>query len=409
MQLRTVFIAAILLLAPASSAQDQRQTSTQLNEKGIALVKMGEFEEAIKLFRQARALMPADPILRRNLAAAHSQLGVKLVSEGKLDEAVKELRTATSLEPGVALYHLNLGIALNRQRKVEDAAQSLERAVQVDPKSAAAHFELGNLRYRQGELERAVRLLTRAAALDVGNAEYKKALERAVREHTAEKRYTVEESPHFKLSWDGSRDVSIGSRVLRVLEDAWERIGVELEIHPTEKTRVILYTETEFRKVTGVHGWVTGLYDGRIRIPVKDFGTAEREIKGTIYHEYTHVAVQSITRVCPSWLNEGLAQVYEGRESRSAASRVRKAHASDSLIALKDLTKSFTRFSDVEKARLAYAQSLSLVLFIIDQHGPDRVGRFLRYLGKGMAEQEAADEAFHKSLADIFAAWKEAI
>ncbi len=409
MLFRIVFIPAFLIFASVAFGQDHRTVSTELNEKAITQVKLGNLEKAIELFRQARALMPTDPTLRKNLAATHSQLGVKLVAEDKIKEAVRQLRIATSLDPGMALYHLNLGIALVRSLKDDEAQKSFERAVKADSKNAMAHFELGSLMYRRGQLEDAVRVLSRSAALDVGNANYRKALDRAKREHQAEKRYTKQESAHFILSWDGSRDVSIGSRVLRVLEDAWERVGVELEIQPKGKVRVILYTTTEFRKVTGVHGWVTGLYDGRIRIPVKDFATAEREIKGTIYHEYTHVAVQSITSKCPSWLNEGLAQVYEERERRSAAARVRKASRDNALIPLLNLRQTFTRFSDVEKARLAYAQSLSLVLFIMDRHGPDRIGRFLRDLGDGLPEHLAADRAFHRSLSDIFAAWKDSL
>jgi len=400
---------AILAFASGALGEDHRAASMELNDQAIALVNLGKFEEAIKVFREARGLMPADPTLRKNLAATHSQLGVKRVGEGKLPEAVKQLRMAVSLEPGTALYHLNLGIALVRSKKAGEAEQSFEKAIRTDPKNALGYYELGSLKYRAGELDLAVKHLTKAAALDRGNADYRDSLARAKREYKSEKRHTKEESAHFILSWDGARDASLGARVLRVLEDAWERTSVDLKINPKGKVRVILYTTTEFRKVTGVHGWVTGLYDGRIRIPVKDFSAAEREIRGTIYHEYTHVAVQSITSRCPAWLNEGLAQVYEERARNSARARVRKAAADETLISILNLRLPFTRFSDVETARLAYAQSLSLVLYIMDQHGPDRIGRFLRHLGDGMPEHKAATEAFHRSIGDIFEAWKESL
>lgn len=409
MRTRIVFLIAVLALTSGASGEDHRATSLELNEQAIALVKLGSYEEAIKLFREARMLMPADPTLRKNLAATHSQLGVKYVVEGKLTEAIAQLRMAVSLEPGTGLYHLNLGIALVRAKQADEAVQSFEKAIRVDPKSALAYYELGNLKYREGQLDDAVKHLTRAAGIDRGNTDYRDALARAKREHSAEKRFTKQESAHFILSWDGEQDASLGARVLRVLEDAFEKTGVDLEIYPKGKVRVVLYTTTEFRKVTGVHGWVTGLYDGRIRIPVKDFSEAEREIRGTIYHEYTHVAVQSITTRCPAWLNEGLAQVYEERPRTAAAARVRSAARSRKLIPILNLRLPFTRFSDVETARLAYAQSLCLVLYIMDQHGPDRIGRFLRHLGEGMPEHEAAEDAFHRSIGDIFEAWKESL
>jgi hypothetical protein len=142
---------------------------------------------------------------------------------------------------------------------------------------------------------------------------------------------------------------------------------------------------------------------------VKDFAAAEQEIKSTIYHEYTHVAVQSITTRCPAWLNEGLAQVYEERALPPAEARVRQAAADGKLIPILNLRLPFTRFPDVETARLAYAQSLCLVLYAMDQYGPDRIGRFLRLLGEGMPEHEAAGNAFHRSIGEIYDAWADSL
>jgi Flp pilus assembly protein TadD len=407
-RLLPILLLVFVLSAPVL-AEEPGVAAGRLNEEGISLVRLGQFEKAIEVFKRARALVPSDATLRKNLAAAHSHLGVKRVAEGKLVEAVKELRAATTLEPTQALYHINLGIALVRSGKDEEALRSFQKAVQADSTSPAAHYELGNAYYRAGNLARAVTSLTRAATLDRTNKDYIAARDRATREYAAEKSHTHEESAHFELSWDGSRDIAVGARILRILEDAWERVGVDLNIYPKKRIRVILYGEKEFRQVTGMHGWVTGLYDGRIRIPVKDFSTAERQILPTLYHEYTHVAVGRITKNCPTWLNEGLAQVYEKRDRREADSRVARAAAAGSLIPLLNLRASFTRISDVEKARLAYAQSLSLTLFIMDEHGPERIGRFLRDLGEGKSEQEAADRAFHRSVDDIYESWKDGL
>ena len=62
-----------------------------------------------------------------------------------------------------------------------------------------------------------------------------------------------------------------------------------------------------------------------------------------------------------------------------------------------------------EVARLAYAQSHLLTLFLIDEHGPDRIGRFLRALAEGKTQAEAAEDAFHRSLDQIFTAWESGV
>ena len=62
--------------------------------------------------------------------------------------------------------------------------------------------------------------------------------------------------------------------------------------------------------MTGAEEWVGGLYDGAIRVPVRNFTASEGEIRKKLFHEYTHVAVRSVTNRCPTWLNEGLGSLY---------------------------------------------------------------------------------------------------
>ena len=87
----------------------------------------------------------------------------------------------------------------------------------------------------------------------------------------------------------------------------WRKRSVKTQVRTFLKAlqdHDVVTAETEFRKVTGVHGWVTGLYDGRIRIPVKDFGTAEREIRGT-----TQLALSG-TKILGHWKDKDTGNIY---------------------------------------------------------------------------------------------------
>jgi len=402
-------LACLVLLTASPTFADGREEAGKLNEEGIRLIAAGKPGEAIDAFKRARSLLPTDLTLRKNLATARSRYAAVLLKAGEIGEAVKELRYAAALEPGVALHHANLGAALVRMEDEVAGRKALEKALVVDPQCVPARAELGSLLYRRGELRKAIREWEKALVLDPTRKDLVPRLARAKRELAVEGGYVEEEREHFIVAWDGEKDATIGNDILLTLEDAYKTIGADLGVYPRKKVRVVLYTEKEFRAVTGAHAWVGGLYDGSIRIPVKNFRTAQSEIRGTLYHEYTHVAVGSLTNACPAWLNEGLAQVYEKKDKRPSLGRTATAKKRGAMLSLSQLGKSFTRFKDPETARLAYAQSHLLTLFLIDEHGPDRIGRFLRALADGKTAAAASEDAFHRSLAQIFAAWEAGI
>ena len=171
----------------------------------------------------------------------------------------------------------------------------------------------------------------------------------------------------------------------------------------------MLYGEREFREVTGAEAWVGALYDGRIRIPVKNFDAAERRIRAAATHEYAHVAVRSLTDRCPAWLDEGLAQHFEGRDVRSSRAAVRTAVGVGPLPALADLREPFTRFADAGVARLAYAVSHAFTESLLADFGADRVTRFLTLLGSGVDEEAAMEEAFHTGLDRLWETFREGV
>ncbi|MEN8150882.1 MAG: tetratricopeptide repeat protein, partial [Planctomycetota bacterium] len=381
----------------------------QLNEEGIRLVSRGEYEKAIKTFTKARRLQPADVTLKQNLATARSRHAGALLGAGKDAEAIQQFRLAVALVPTEAVHHANLGIALVRFGKVAEGKKSLEAAVRADAACVAAHAELGSLHYREGDLFRAKDHLGKAAKAKPKSADLKKAYERVAREYEVEKKFKSVESDHFRISWDGAQDATVGDRLKIHLEDAYSEVAADLGIRPERKTRVILYTRQNFKAVTGAHDWVGGLFDGRIRIPVQNFHKAEREIRSTIRHEYVHVAVDSVTKKCPAWLNEGLAQHYEGRSVSTWLGTLSKAKRADILFSLKELTPNFTAFKDANRARLAYAQSLSIVSFLMDEHGPKAIGTFLTALGEGKKPEEACRAAFTMSQAELYEDWAETL
>jgi hypothetical protein len=101
--------------------------------------------------------------------------------------------------------------------------------------------------------------------------------------------------------------------------------------------------------------------------------------KNTIIHELTHVVVGHYAFSCigtvPTWLNEGLAMYSEGELDSTMKSMLDQAIRGNSLLSLRSLSGSFSELPD--KANLSYAQSQSVVKFLIDSHGQEKISQLL--------------------------------
>jgi hypothetical protein len=157
---------------------------------------------------------------------------------------------------------------------------------------------------------------------------------------------------------------------------------------------VILYGERDFAVATGAPSWVGGLYDGKIRIPVRGVTGRERELKRILFHEYTHALVYSVTPVCPRWVQEGLAE-------SCAGSRLLKI---GQIIPLERLENASSWWNG-ESAPLAYRESHAAVAALIDRFGLDRLKEFLRALGRDEPLPEAFQRAFYMPYSRFLAQW----
>jgi hypothetical protein len=305
--------------------------------------------------------------------------------------------------------HLGLGLASFHLHQDVDAERELNRALELDPKSVMALQWLGELYYRRDDLESAVASWERALALDPSAEALKSRLERVKKEHRTEKDFNREYTSHFQIKYEGREQIETGRIVRGILEDAYSEIGRGLNYYPYGEIQVILYSGQQFREVTDAPGWSSGLYDGKIRLPI---GGVEKETPGLrrlLFHEYTHAVVRSITPRCPTWLNEGLAQYFEGRQSESMqTAMLRKLAQEGKLPALSALEGSFSNLNS-SQAALAYLVSLSAVQYLVDNYGMYRVKTVLDELASGAGTATAMSNGILLPYEEFERGWKRSL
>jgi len=143
-------------------------------------------------------------------------------------------------------------------------------------------------------------------------------------------------------------------------------------------------------------------------------GISQRDLEWgrvTIAHELTHVLVGHLTFSClgdvPTWLNEGLAVFSEGGLDPASESQLNDAISSDQLLSVRSLSGGFSEVPD--RAYLSYSQSYSIVKFLIETYGQDKMNSLLIALRDGTTIDDALLEIYGFNVEGLEDAWRDAI
>mgnify|MGYP001227893002 CR=1 FL=1 len=387
---------------PSSEA---RARALALNEEAVALFQQGQEELALDRLRQALRLAPDVPTLRHNAARCLITRGDRLARERRFEEAARDYHEAASIDPQDPLPALREAQALQEALRDRDVVALLMDAVRRWPEQARAHELLARSLYRLGENRRAIEAWEEALRLDPAQEGVRAALERVRREEAVEKDLLTDlGAPHFTIKYDGGSDVALGRLVGSILEQAYLGVGQLLGRYPTSEVAVVIYPGRSFQETTGAHAWVAALYDGKIRVPAAGLQEAPRpEVQRVLVHEYAHALLRAVGGPqVPVWLQEGFAQVAEGRSSADA----RRLLRADAAPTLAQLEGSFASEADPARVRVLYAGACDLVQWLLGQGGGPRLADALDALARGQSTDAALRAAYGRSAQELHAEWQ---
>jgi tetratricopeptide (TPR) repeat protein len=367
-----------------------------LSKTAIELLKNGDPEKALEILREGVSRYPYENVLRKNLEETFLAAGHRLMEMNRYEEAAERFAGAAEQFPDDPRPHFFRGVALYLARNLDLARYELERARSLGSAGSGVLFYLGSVSYDSGEIAAAIDLWQQALAAESGNERIAASLAKARRELASEEKMAKGQSSRFVLSYDSSVRPDVADRVLDALETAYNRVGADFSHFPSSPVQVILYTESDYRSVTGSPHWSGGLFDGKIRLPVRGLQELSGAIRAVLCHEYTHVVVNDIARGnAPVWLNEGLAEMQGRKEFDPPLRELEKGARDGKLLSFSNLERSFP--SDGEEVTLAYQQSYSMVRYMVSTYGAHHVKDILVRLGRG----EGVADSFAGALSDL--------
>lgn len=351
---------------------------------------------AVLATHAVRAQTPAAEAVR--LAEA----GSKAVDDRRFADALASFTAAAKLAPQNASLALGVGFSAYMLGQNAEAEQHLQRALDLEPKLKDASLILGELQYRSGRIPAAVATYEAALKHAPNDATLEQKATQWAAEARAESRFAETRGIHFRVLFEGPVDQALARRAVEILEASYQRIGDALRFYPAQSIEVVLYTTQQFRDITRGPSWVSGVYDGRIRVPVKGALDQVDDLERVLAHEYVHALIRGVAgRGVPAWVNEGLAVVLEPDGLAMAERIVASSRSRPTLVQLHD---SFSGLPDA-MARVAYAESAVAARAMLDVRGPSAVVTLLRDLGAGVP----FDTAFHQRIGVRYQEFQDAV
>jgi len=133
--------------------------------------------------------------------------------------------------------------------------------------------------------------------------------------------------------------------------------------------------------------------------------------QNVIIHEVTHVLVGNLTFSClgrlPTWLEEGLAVYSEGKLDDQSQEQLDDAIKNDTLLTVRSLSAGFSEVSS--KAYLSYSQSYSIVKFLIETYGQNKMTELLTSLRDGGTIDDALTLTYGFNVEGLEDAWRQSI
>ena len=199
-----------------------------------------------------------------------------------------------------------------------------------------------------------------------------------------------------KLYWyEGEK--SFAQEIMATTQQALARLAKDTGAYVEKPVKIYIYANTRDLQGAMIYPqeWTGGVAFTRHGIIA--IGMAPDNLnwgKRTIAHELAHLIIGQMTlnpyNNLPAWLDEGLAMYAEGELTPEFTSYLNKAIAENSLISVRSLSSPFSAYA--EEALLAYAQSYSLVEFLISKYGQGKMFGLLNTFGQGSSYDTALEK-----------------
>ena len=221
---------------------------------------------------------------------------------------------------------------------------------------------------------------------------------------------TVPQGGELSLFWYEGSD-SFARELMDACEEGLARLTQDIGTYPERPIKIYIYASTSDLQGAMIfpQEWsggvaFTAFSTIAIGIPPSELDWGKKALVHELTHLVVHQATFSPYGQLPIWLDEGLAMYNEGELDPVFRSYLQEAILEDKLISVRSLCSPFS--AETEKARLSYAQSYSLVEYLLDNYGQDRMLELLTILKQSSTYDEALTGVYGFDIDGLDARWR---
>jgi tetratricopeptide (TPR) repeat protein len=336
---------------------------------------------------------PGVPEVGRLAEAALELAAQQAGRRGRQLDSVRYRERAAELAPESRGAWLRLVAVHEESGDWRDAELAARRGLSALPDESALHLALARALAQQGRDEDAADVLRhRLASRDDEAA--RRALAQLERQLSSVAGFARRASAHFDVRFEGGQDATLGSALLKVLEDKYSMLSRTLDFEPDRAIPVVLLPDDTFRTATSAPAWAGAFYshgDGRIRVRTGDLtaGFVPVDLERTLTHELAHAFIHARTRgAIPDDINEGLAQYLSGKRLGYRLDPSRAAVRAGQM-----------------KVDDFYDSALSLVEYLVDRYRQPALNDLLKEAGATGSVDQAFRRTFHQTYDETRAEW----
>ena len=217
------------------------------------------------------------------------------------------------------------------------------------------------------------------------------------------------ESDNLTLHWYVG-DEEFATTLMDVCQEAIDTLAVDVGTRLEQHIEVYLYASaTDLRQaMVYPQEWTGGVAFTEYGIIAIGLGPGDlswgiRALRHELTHLVVHAATFSPYGNLPTWLDEGLAMYNEGQPAAGFVSILRNAVENEGLLSLRTLSGPFS--ADPTKAYLSYAQSHSVVEYLLAEYGSDKMHQLLMTFKAGATIERALNDTYGIGLDELQADW----
>ena len=221
---------------------------------------------------------------------------------------------------------------------------------------------------------------------------------------------TAPQGSEMSLFWYEGSD-SFAQELMDTCDEGLARLTQDIGTYPERSINIYIYASDNDLKGAMIfpQEWTGGVAFTAFSTIAIGISPSELDWgKRVLVHELTHLVVHQATfspyGQLPLWLDEGLAMYNEGELDPVLRSYLEEAILEDELISVRSLCSPFSAYS--ERASLSYAQSYSLVEYLLDNYGQDSMLDLLTIFKQGSTYDEALTEVYGFDIDGLDARWR---